>query len=127
MLLDRVNQFHAVPHWLVSARLPEAGPPLWTSLNRLAPCGDTVRHMSEPVHELPDSIELGREEYRVQHSALEAALDLLDRIPERMPTARSVPRSKQPYVRCCAKSGRTSMNSTTATRLVLWTRSKKRH
>lgn len=38
--------------------------------------------MPEPVHELPESIELGREEYRVQHTALEAALDLLDRIPE---------------------------------------------
>lgn len=37
--------------------------------------------MSEPVHELLESIELGREEYRVQHTALEAALDLLDRIP----------------------------------------------
>lgn len=38
--------------------------------------------MSEPMHELPDSIELIREEYRLQHAALEAALDVLDRFPE---------------------------------------------
>jgi hypothetical protein len=40
----------------------------------------------EPVHELPDSIELARDEYRLQHAALEAALDLLDRFPEADPT-----------------------------------------
>ena len=37
--------------------------------------------MPEPLHELPDSIELTRSEYRVQHAALEAALDALDRFP----------------------------------------------
>lgn len=43
---------------------------------------DIVRSMSEPMHELPDSIELTREEYRLQHAALEATLDVLDRFPE---------------------------------------------
>lgn len=38
--------------------------------------------MSEPLHELPDVIELTRDEYRLQHAALEAALDALDRFPE---------------------------------------------
>ncbi len=37
--------------------------------------------MPEPLHELPASITLTREEYRVQHAALEAALDVLDRFP----------------------------------------------
>lgn len=37
--------------------------------------------MGGPIHELPDSIELSREEYRLQHAALEASLDLLDRFP----------------------------------------------
>ncbi|HVM15351.1 MAG TPA: hypothetical protein VM287_13620 [Egibacteraceae bacterium] len=41
--------------------------------------------MSEPVHELPQSIGLTREEYRAQHAALEAILDLLDRVPEADP------------------------------------------
>ena len=34
-----------------------------------------------PVHELPGEIVLTRDEYRVQHAALEAALDVLDRVP----------------------------------------------
>ena len=38
--------------------------------------------MAEPVHDLPESIELTRDEYRVQHAALESALDVLDRFPE---------------------------------------------
>ncbi|QBI18477.1 hypothetical protein ER308_02110 [Egibacter rhizosphaerae] len=38
--------------------------------------------MSEPMHELPESIVLPREEYRLQHAALEAALDVFDRFPE---------------------------------------------
>lgn len=38
--------------------------------------------MPSPVHKLPESILLSREEYRLQHGALEAALDLLDRHPE---------------------------------------------
>jgi hypothetical protein len=33
------------------------------------------------VHELPEQIVLTREEYRLQHAALEAALDVLDRVP----------------------------------------------
>ena len=37
--------------------------------------------MPDPLHELPASIALTREEYRVQHAALEAALDVLDRFP----------------------------------------------
>ena len=37
--------------------------------------------MSPPVHELPEEIVLTREEYRLQHAALEAALDVLDRVP----------------------------------------------
>jgi hypothetical protein len=37
--------------------------------------------MPSPVHELPEQIVLTREEYRLQHAALEAALDLLDRMP----------------------------------------------
>jgi hypothetical protein len=37
--------------------------------------------MSSPVHELPEEIVLTREEYRLQHAALEAALDVLDRVP----------------------------------------------
>jgi hypothetical protein len=37
--------------------------------------------MSPPVHELPEQIVLTREEYRLQHAALEAALDVLDRLP----------------------------------------------
>lgn len=37
--------------------------------------------MWPPVHELPEEIVLAREEYRVQHAALEAALDVLDRVP----------------------------------------------
>lgn len=41
--------------------------------------------MPEPIHELPDSIELPREEYRRHHAALEAALDVLDRFPEADP------------------------------------------
>lgn len=42
----------------------------------------TVRGTFEPMHEFPDSIELPREKYRLQHAALEAALDVLDRYPE---------------------------------------------
>jgi hypothetical protein len=38
--------------------------------------------MSEPLHEMPASIELSRAEYRAQHAALEAALDVVDRFPE---------------------------------------------
>ena len=41
--------------------------------------------MPEPIHQFPDSIELTREEYRLQHAALEAALDVLDRVPEADP------------------------------------------
>jgi hypothetical protein len=37
--------------------------------------------MPEPLHERPASIALTREEYRVQHAALEVALDVLDRFP----------------------------------------------
>ncbi len=37
--------------------------------------------MPEPRHELPASIALTREEYRIQHAALEAALDVLDSFP----------------------------------------------
>jgi hypothetical protein len=33
------------------------------------------------VYELPNEIVLTREEYRLQHAALEAALDVLDRLP----------------------------------------------
>lgn len=57
-----------------ASSLDEAEPP--------GSIGAYGRRMSEPVHEIPESIELGREEYRVQHRALEAALDRLDRIPE---------------------------------------------
>ncbi len=35
--------------------------------------------MDRPLHEFPASIELDRDEYRAQHAALEAALDVLDR------------------------------------------------
>lgn len=51
----------------------------------------TVQRMSEPMHELPDSIELTRDEYRLQHTALEATLDVLDRFPQADPgdTART--------------------------------------
>lgn len=38
--------------------------------------------MNGRLHELPAAIELTRDEYRVQHAALEAALDVLDRFPE---------------------------------------------
>lgn len=38
--------------------------------------------MAAPLHELPDSIELTRDEHRLQHAALEAALDVLDRFPD---------------------------------------------
>lgn len=37
--------------------------------------------MTSPVHDLPEEIVLTREEYRLQHAALEAALDVLDRTP----------------------------------------------
>jgi hypothetical protein len=37
--------------------------------------------MASPVHELPEEIVLTREAYRLQHAALEAALDVLDRLP----------------------------------------------
>jgi hypothetical protein len=37
--------------------------------------------MPDAIHDLPESIALTREEYRVQHAALEAALDVLDRFP----------------------------------------------
>jgi hypothetical protein len=37
--------------------------------------------MTSPVHEMPEEIVLTREEYRLQHAALEAALDVLDRVP----------------------------------------------
>lgn len=37
--------------------------------------------MVDPLHELPASIALRRTEYRAQHAALEAALDVLDRSP----------------------------------------------
>lgn len=42
--------------------------------------------MPEPIHELPESIELRREEYRLQHAALEIALDVLDRAPQADPS-----------------------------------------
>lgn len=47
--------------------------------------------MPDVFHELPDSIELTRAEYRTQHAALEVALDILDRFPDTDPagTARS--------------------------------------
>lgn len=38
--------------------------------------------MTGPIHELPQSILLEREEYRGQHDALEIALDLLDQHSE---------------------------------------------
>lgn len=38
--------------------------------------------MGAALHEFPESIELTREEYRAQHAALEAALDIVDRFPE---------------------------------------------
>lgn len=41
----------------------------------------TLLRMTEPVHDLPEEIVLEREEYRLQHAALEAALDVLDRVP----------------------------------------------
>jgi hypothetical protein len=37
--------------------------------------------MAPIMHELPEEIVLAREEYRLQHAALEAALDVLDRLP----------------------------------------------
>lgn len=37
--------------------------------------------MASSVHELPSEIILTREEYRSQHAALEASLDVLDRLP----------------------------------------------
>ena len=36
--------------------------------------------MTSPVHDMPEEIVLTREEYRLQHAALEAALDVLDRV-----------------------------------------------
>lgn len=36
--------------------------------------------MTQPLHEFPEQIVLEREEYRLLHGALEAALDVLDRI-----------------------------------------------
>jgi hypothetical protein len=41
----------------------------------------TFSGMASSVHELPEEIVLTREEYRLQHAALEAALDVLDRQP----------------------------------------------
>jgi hypothetical protein len=41
--------------------------------------------MSEPIHEFPEAIELTRDEYRAQHAALEATLDLIDRFPDADP------------------------------------------
>lgn len=43
--------------------------------------GVKVSWMSGPLYELPESIELSREEYRAQHTALEAALNVLMRSP----------------------------------------------
>jgi hypothetical protein len=43
--------------------------------------GTTIYRSTMPVYELPDEIILAREEYRQQHAALEAALDVLDRFP----------------------------------------------
>jgi hypothetical protein len=37
--------------------------------------------MAPIMHELPEEIVLAREEYRLQHAVLEAALDVLDRLP----------------------------------------------
>ena len=42
---------------------------------------NAVVHMRSPLHELPAEIVLSREEYRLQHAALEVALDVLDRLP----------------------------------------------
>jgi hypothetical protein len=39
----------------------------------------------EPFHDLPDSIELDRADYRLVHAALEVALGVLDRSPEADP------------------------------------------
>ena len=41
--------------------------------------------MADALHELPETIVLTRAEYRAQHAALEASLELLDRIPEADP------------------------------------------
>jgi hypothetical protein len=58
--------------------------------------------MSEPIHELPESIELTREEYRSQHAALEAALDLLDRFPDATRAALFVATSSRRFESCAA-------------------------
>lgn len=54
----------------------------------LSGLGYTVDGMVQPIHELPDSIELTQHEYRVQHAALEAALYALDRSPGADPDGR---------------------------------------
>jgi hypothetical protein len=80
--------------------------------------GVTFSVMVSSLHELPEEIVLAREEYRLQHAALEAALDLLDRMPGAMSTERSALRSRPPSRCCCDGSGHTSMSSTIRIRLV---------
>jgi hypothetical protein len=54
---------------------------LWTT-GPSASRSDEGPAMSFPVHELPEQIVLSREEYRLQHAALETALDVLDSMLE---------------------------------------------
>lgn len=50
------------------------------------------------MHELPDTIELSRDDDRTQHAALEAAPDLLDRFPHTDPDG-TVRRQVEPALR----------------------------